>query len=150
MIDRIAIFDLDETLCNTQHRIHHRIKGNHAQYNNLMRLDEGYADAIRLFNDIQFDEKTAMYISTGRPECFWIGTQKWLADHDIRLQGNHIYMRGNYDETSDAMVKLENLKKIRAFHAKGTPVITFDDRHQVIRMYRSQNVTALQIRKGEY
>lgn len=152
MINRIAIFDLDETLCNTQHRMHHIISGDYdyCSYNNRMRLDTIYDDAKRLYLDVHENCNTAMYISTARPFAFWISTQKWLNENGIHISSDCLYMRDDYDDRTDSMVKEENLKKIRSLHPEGTPIIAFDDRDKIIRMYRSQGVTALQIRKGEY
>jgi len=150
VITRIAIFDLDETLCNTQHRIKHILKGNHDKYNSLLMGDTVYNDAKQLFHNIKADENTAMYISTARPFNFWISTQKWLQENCIPIEGHQVFMRDHLDNRSDKVIKLENLQSIRHLHKKGIPVIAFDDRSKIIKMYRSQGVTALQIRKGEY
>lgn len=149
-MNRIVIFDLDETLCNTQHRIHHIKKGKHKQYNDLMNKDIVYKDAQGLFKDTSLDSETAMYISTARPCTYLEETYTWLRKNDIYISVANIYMREVCDERSDSMVKSDNLKRIRGLHRKGIPVLAFEDRHKIIRMYRSQGVTALQIRKGEY
>lgn len=145
---KAIIVDLDGTICNIRHRLHHIEK-------------EGKKDWDSFNQDIPFDEPkqniidlVRMYhgagikiiLVTGRFEKYSHSTLAWLNTHNVKW--DHIHMRNDGDYRSDYVVKHQ---KYENFIKGGYDILfVLDDRDSVVNMWREQGLTCLQVQKGDY
>ncbi|MGF7150438.1 putative kinase [Sphingomonas zeicaulis] len=150
---RAVIFDIDGTLADVGHRVHH--------------LD-GEKDWIAFFRDMQDDPVIepiatlarllhkavearhgldAVLIVTARPERpDWRQTTlDWLEINAIPY--DRIYFRPEGDTRPDQIVKADILQRI--LEDGYDPVLVIDDRPQVVKMWRAHGITTLQCAADE-
>lgn len=73
-------------------------------------------------------------------------TEKWLYDNQIPYDG--LRMRALGDYRADNIVKKEILDQ---FLEEGVnPTVVFDDRNQVVEMWRENNIPCIQVAKGNF
>ena len=141
------LVDLDGTLCNVEHRVHH-VKAkpkNWKAFNEAMDQDESYFWCIELIAAMRArGYKT--YFVTGRDENFREMTEAWLKRHNVAHDG--LYMRAANDFREDSDVKEElYLGKIEK-HAQVLFVV--DDRKSVVEKWRELGLTCLQCAPGDF
>lgn len=154
MSDDCIIFDLDGTLADIRHRLHH-IRSqqkpnwpaffdacvNDSAHNYVVLLNELIAQASRWRYDSNEWSAITVIICSGRPETHRAETEKWLADHGIFYR--ELLMRAEGDYRADTIVKREMLDAIRG---QGYNVLfAVDDRPSVVRMWRENDVPVLQV-----
>lgn len=85
-------------------------------------------------------------IVTAREEKFHDVTKNWLISHGVQF--DQLLMRKNGDFRKDCKVKKEIFEK----HIKNNYDIQFvlDDRDQVVRMWRENGLTCLQVDDGDF
>lgn len=150
---RAVIFDIDGTLAEVGHRLHHL---------------EGEKDWSSFFRDMQDDAPIepiatlarllhkaveaqhgldAVLIVTARPdrEDWMQTTLDWLEVHGIPYDA--IYFRSENDTRPDQVVKADILKRILADGYE--PVLVIDDRPQVVKMWRDHGIVTLQCAPDE-
>jgi phosphoglycolate phosphatase-like HAD superfamily hydrolase len=144
------IFDIDGTLSDCDWRVHFvRTKPkNWAAFNKGMSLDPAYTDMVDLLK-ILYNAGNIILIATGRGEEFRKVTETWLKDvAGIENLYEKLYMRPAGDMRSDAIVKSELLDQM---HKDGyDPVMAFDDRQQVVDMWRDRGIRCLQVAPGDF
>jgi hypothetical protein len=140
----IVIVDIDGTLADVQHRLHH-LKGpgktNWGKFFRDAHKDEPVEIVARWVNNLA-PEYTAILI-TGRPEECRKDTEAWLAKHGIRYRKLH--MRSTGDHRPDTIVKKELLEKV----GPGRVAFVIDDRPPVCDMYRECGMRVFQVSSGE-
>ncbi len=145
---RAVIFDIDGTLADVEHRLHHL---------------EGEKDWPAFFKDMQDDRPIepvaelarllhkavearhgleAVLLVTARPdrEEWRRTTIDWLDMHGIAY--DRIYFRREDDTRPDQMVKADILQAI--LDDGYDPQLVIDDRPQVVKMWRDHGITTLQ------
>ena len=142
------IFDIDGTLANNKHRVHHLEK-------TPKDWDAYHADYEK---DVPFDHmcRTAHMIAghytvifcTGRPEYQRRGTLKWLYHNVTANLEKCLYMRKDGDHRPDHIVKLELLEQIRLDGLD--PIMAFDDRNSVVKMWRDAGIPCAQVAEGDF
>ncbi len=144
---KIIVFDVDGTLANCQHRqAHVRQKPKRWDlFNAKMHLDTPHDDIIWLAR-LMYDSGHTVIICSGRGAEFKAVTMKWLDDQNVPFHG--LYMRKERDSRSDNIVKAELLAEIRNDY--GEPYMVFDDRNQVVDMWRANGVRCLQVAPGDF
>lgn len=87
-----------------------------------------------------------MIYMSGRSEEYREVTEGWLHDHD--LLADHVYMRAAGDKRKDSTVKHELFNE----HVRGRYNIAgvFDDRNQVVEMWRAIGLTVFQVADGNF
>ena len=151
---RCYLFDLDGTLCNIDHRLHHIQNGNKnwdAFYAACL-YDEPIPHMVELARTLS---KTApiVYVS-GRSDavrlqtCGWFGANGLPATIRPPLNDLALYMRKHGDHRQDHVVKLELLQQILADGFK--PIMAFDDRNQVVEMWRANGIPCAQVAPGDF
>jgi uncharacterized HAD superfamily protein len=144
---KAIIVDLDGTLCDVEHRVHHvqSAKKNWKSFNELMVHDS--------LNDWCFELMEAMsargykiIFVTGRGEQFRTPTENWLNKHNVNYE--HLYMRGLLDQREDSDVK----EDIYTTQIKENYQVLFvvDDRKSVVARWRLLELVCLQCAPGEF
>ena len=140
------IFDMDGTLCNSDHRKHHlEGKKDWAGWFRDMGEDPLHKD-IAQFYDYAVANGFPVFICTGRDEGYRSVSQFWLDKNGINVDG--LFMRRAGDRRDDSIVKKEMLEEIRALGYN--PVLAFDDRDRVVNMWRENGVRCLQVAPGDF
>lgn len=80
-------------------------------------------------------------------------TRRWIFQHlpaaASRTEDIRLFMRPHRDNRLDALVKAE-LYFTRIKPSYGEPLCVFDDRNQVVDLWRSLGFTCLQVAKGDF
>jgi phosphoglycolate phosphatase-like HAD superfamily hydrolase len=144
----IVVFDIDGTLADISHRLHH-IEGANKNW------DAFFADVSedvciepirRLLWSVQ-DAGYQIAFCTGRPEKTRLMTELWLlANVAIGSDDYLLYMRSDSDRRPDYEVKAGMLEKIGSHNI----LFVVEDRQQVVDMWRRNGVMCLQCADGHY
>lgn len=98
-------------------------------------------EAVRAMKNAGFP----IIITSGRKAEFMADTKEWLKNQDIPY--NDILMRSTGDNRPDFVVKQEMFH----FIASGYNILfVFDDRNQVVEMWRNNGVTCFQVAEGDF
>ncbi len=89
------------------------------------------------------------HFMSGRKEACRMQTIKWLKEHVDDSGGwDYLTMRSTDDNRKDSIVKYELYnKRIRGLY---NVLAVFDDRQQVVDMWRALGLTCLQVAKGDF
>jgi predicted kinase len=141
-----VIFDIDGTLADLTHRIHHISGGKRdwLAFFEALSDDTIYSDILRLNHMINMARGVSIILVSGRPETYRTRTEKWLSDNDVYW--TDLYMRTAGDHRADYIVKSQILDKLIA---DGVNVLfVVDDRQSVVNMWRERGLTCLQCRES--
>jgi acid phosphatase class B len=147
---KVVVFDIDGTIANNDHRKHF-VEGKPKywlKYNARMDEDGVYKDIVWMMGKLWHDLDTRIILCTGREEIYREVTEKWLMDNGLMHYITALYMRPLEDYRSDAIVKVELLKKIETDWAR--PYLWFDDRQQVVDAIRAEGIRVLQVQEGNF
>lgn len=160
---KAIIFDIDGTLANNQHRLHH-IQKTPKDWDSFFRdmskdtdikpiglvfcllgLAREFLKEISISNDIELE----IVFCTGRPEKYREVTKAWLYSNlDGACSEFKLFMRKDGDHRPDYIVKEEMIGELWAQGLE--PYIVFDDRKQVVDMWRRNGITCLQCAEGDF
>lgn len=139
-----VIFDIDGTLANLSHRLHHirEKQKDWASFFNEVDKDTLIEPIRSLLYTFEDDDYKILLVS-GRPEKTRAATEKWMADNAIDFE--ELYMRPDNDCRPDDKVKSQILDGIikDGYDVK----FVIDDRPRVIAMWRERGLTCLQCRE---
>ncbi len=145
------IIDLDGTIANLDHRLHHiqKTPKDYDAFNAAMGEDTPIQDTLWLIDLLitahYEQEDFVFFICTGRPEDYRNVTKEWLQEHAMRLDNivHEMLMRPSKDFRKDSIIKDEMRQIIEGwgFNIR----ITLDDRQQVVDMWRGKGITCLQV-----
>lgn len=157
---RCYLFDLDGTLSDLTHRLHHIAGEFDAQgmtkpknwdaFFSECGDDKPIPHMWELLNDMYTVGVIIVYVS-GRSDQVRAETEAWLDSHNFPLPGiakNALYMRKAGDHRPDHIVKGELLDRILADGYK--PIMAFDDRTQVVEMWRKRGIPCAQVAEGNF
>lgn len=145
---RIVIFDVDNTLANSDHR-DHLFKQTPKDWNKISEesLKDLPHDEIKYLNHlISDDTDNIILIVTARREDDRNNTLLWLDKNEIYY--HDVYMRDIGDYRPDDQVKQDILYKIIEKY-KMKPYMVFEDRCSVVEMWRRNGIKCLQVDKFE-
>ena len=153
---KVIIFDIDGTLANSDHREHmiHRAlvareEVNWDEYFEASRFDPPHYE-IQWLNHIMAErEDTELIVLTARPDYSRDMTEEWLTQHDIAH--SELIMKdplpdGSYDK--DYIFKEKVLDQLIAQGRK--PFMVFEDRQNVVDMWRNRGIKCLQVQPGDF
>jgi FMN phosphatase YigB (HAD superfamily) len=154
----IVVFDIDGTLANCEHRLHH-IKNkpkNWKKFFGEMVLDTPIKEMTKLHDHLHFFND--ILYCTGRTETHRKQTEDWLMDNlgiedpdeDMtasELLKSKLYMRRANDSRPDYITKVDLLNDIIKDHGK--PDLWLDDRQGVVAAIRAQGIRVLQVAPNE-
>lgn len=142
------IFDLDGTLADLSHRLHHITstpKNWRAFFSSV--LDDAPIEHVVELYHIVNRKKPVVFVSGRSDECR-DATIQWLVKHNFTIQANGLYMRTAGDRRPDYLVKYDLLQQLRA--DGWNPVMAFDDRDQVVQMWRENGIPCAQVAPGSF
>lgn len=142
---KAIICDLDGTLADCRHRLHHVLPGgpmNWTAFHDELHLDPVIEPVKKIVNSAWTGDN--VILTTGRPESHRELTEQWLRDNDVNY--DELYMRPTGDTRPDAVVKREMLDAILADGYE--PFIAIDDRPSVVQVWRDAGIVCLQAAPG--
>lgn len=148
MNKKIIILDLDGTVADCTHRLHH-IKGENRDYKafyDALVDDKPIQHIIDIVKALHLSQEYMIFVVTGRPITHLRETQLWLNEHFVPFHA--VFMRPENDFRKDYIVKKEILDKIRNEFWEPTAVL--DDRQSVCDMWRENGVPCLQVAPGDF
>lgn len=145
------IFDIDGTLSNCAHRLHH-IQNEPKDWTAFFAAVGGDAPIphmIQLARDL-FDSGARIIFVSGRSDQCREATEQWLADHDLLHDDGslELYMRKAGDHRDDDLLKIEMLNQ--AVDDGWEPIMVFDDRARVVAAWRKAGVPCAQVAEGNF
>jgi hypothetical protein len=142
----IVAFDLDGTLADITHRLH-LIKGKDKHWPSFFKscVSDAPVDRIIRVAEAMNNEGHTVEIWSGRSDMVLGETKDWLAKHNIGYRT--LRMRKDGDYRQDCIVKGEWYD---ALPPHERPVLAFDDRQQVVDMWRSRGVLCCQVAPGDF
>lgn len=166
MPTRVYLIDIDGTIADPTHRLHHidadysppdgtpiaeaMWKPDWEAFHAAAHQDPVIEHMRGLVRSLQIAGQTMVY-ATGRMEKGRTLTTQWLrATGFLTYDREHprLYMRPNDDFRPDTVVKLEMLAAIRADGYE--PIMAFEDRSSVVRMWREAGIPCAQVQEGDY
>lgn len=140
-------FDIDGTLANGLHRVHHLKKSpkDWDAYFATLSEDSVIAPVAEVCRALHSAGGMIVYI-TGRPGEHINATFEWLKVNN--LPHGPIYHRESGDYRDDNIVKIELLKEAEKDGLE--PIVIFDDRKRVVLAVRGAGYTVAQVADGDY
>lgn len=142
-MEQVVIFDLDGTLANIDHRLHHVQNGNKnwdAFY--AACPDDGPKEPIIELARMCDDAGHTIVISSGRSENVRVETEEWLRKHGVNYA--RLFMRPNQCFVPDQALKKAWLDE-GLFGSKENILFIVEDRDRMVQMWRQQGLTCLQV-----
>lgn len=145
---RCYIFDIDGTLADCSHRLHH-IQKRPKDWQSFFA--DCYDDApiphmIGLAQTLRVASASQIVFVSGRSDECRSATETWLMNHlgfDAPL-----YMRKAGDYRADDIIKTEILAELRADGFD--PIMAFDDRNRVVAAWRAAGIPCAQVAEGDF
>jgi phosphoglycolate phosphatase-like HAD superfamily hydrolase len=141
------VFDLDGTLADVSHRLHH-INGevqNFTAFEDMCGEDQPIMEMMLVFRALLLDGHH-IEIWSGRKERNRRQTEVWLNNfHCVGYR--RLRMRPETDDQPDQDLKMSWL---HALPYEERPRVVFDDRQQVVNMWRINGIRCCQVAKGDY
>jgi phosphoglycolate phosphatase-like HAD superfamily hydrolase len=151
---RCYIFDIDGTLADASHRMHF-IQGPEKNWDAFFAAcvdDKPHEHICELALQLSYLQDAWVIFVSGRSDQVRIQTRDWLFKYVYKTKYNgdliRLYMRKHGDHRPDHVVKLELLEKLR--NNGWRPIMAFDDRDQVVRMWRNAGVPCAQVAEGDF
>jgi phosphatidate phosphatase APP1 len=153
----VYLIDIDGTLADTSHR--QWVLDDPRPHKNwelffCLAVDDkpfphmqGLLDALEARDCETGEPQNIIIYVSGRPERYRQLTKAWLLRHGFP-EGDLLYMRNDGDHRPDHIVKRELLDLLRADGF--TPVMAFDDRNSVVKMWREAGVPCAQVAEGNF
>ena len=153
----IIVCDLDGTLANCEHRVHHVQKTDGAGLKRKPNWDAFYAgvqgDTVNgpvliVLDSLMNSEWRAFDVifCSGRPERCRADTEAWIKEM-CNLNDFTLLMRKDGDYRADYIVKQEILDQ---HIPKDRVLFVLDDRQQVVDMWRRNGLVCFQVAEGKF
>jgi hypothetical protein len=140
------LFDIDGTLAEVSHRLHYiekKPKNWHAFFA-ASADDKAIAHICDLARHLSKVAPVAFV--SGRSDQVRTQTEAWL-QREVGRSGP-LYMRNAWGKRPDYIVKAELLDRLMADGYR--PIMPFDDRDQVVKMWRAKGVPCAQVAEGAF
>jgi len=139
----IFVFDMDGTLTTVGNRLKYLAAKEWDKFYFAADQDLPNYPMLALFKALQ-DSGAEIRIVTGRPERTRELTLDWLAKQGIDFPTKYLYMRKNHDFRPDYVLKLGLVKEFQ-----NRIQMVFEDRTQVVSMWRENGIPCCQCRDFE-
>lgn len=147
-IRQCYVFDLDGTLANCDHRLHHIRDKSPKDWDAYFAECAGDAPIthmVELALTLWHAGEEIIYV-TGRSDQCREETVAWLDKQG--LPNEPLYMRKKGDHRNDDILKIELLAQARADGWE--PVMAFEDRSRVVAAWRAAGIPCLQVQEGDF
>lgn len=146
-MNKAIIVDIDGTLADVEHRVHHVQKENKdwRAFNEGMVSDSLNQWCFDLVKGMQAKDYKIVFL-TGRSEPWRGPTEEWIKKHG--LDYDHLYMRPAKDRREDFEVKKDIYQNQIAKDYE--VMFVLEDRASVVKMWRSIGLVCLQCDWGEF
>lgn len=147
MAKQCVIFDMDGTLSDQRHRLHHIRKEpkDWPAFFDACGEDPPHEYVCWLARLVTKASTAQIIVCSGRPDSHRLHTETWLRHHNIFY--NMLMMRHTGDYRPDTVIKKEMLNSLRT--TSGYKVLfAVDDRPDVIRMWRENDVPVFAVDDG--
>lgn len=141
------IFDIDGTLADGTHRlhwIHPRPAKDWRAYFAACGDDAPIQHIIDLARLVYYSHRIVLV--SGRSDECRDATVEWLKVHGVPYDA--LYMRKAGDHRNDDVLKAEILEEMIA--DGWAPIMAFDDRDRVVKMWRERGVPCAQVAPGDF
>lgn len=144
---RAAIFDLDGTLFDCRHRLHHVLPGAKRDWQEFFAgiKDDLIVEPIRDLAVALAASGIRIICCSGRPEEYRAISEQMLDEAGVPFAG--LYMRATGDTRPDHVIKMQLLAGIR--EDGFDPFIVIDDRQSVVDAWREAGLVCLQAAPSE-
>lgn len=142
---KTAIFDIDGTIANIEHRVHLAIAKEWDEFHKDLHLDSTNDPVIEICRELK-NKGYQIVLMTGRPENYLHRTKYWLNKNGIIP--SRIFMRPVGDYTGDVELKRSWLAELR--ETGYDVVMAFEDRQRVVDMWREEGVFCFQCGPGDF
>lgn len=148
MIKDIVIFDLDGTLADGAHRLHHILKEKKdwKSFFEACDKDEPIHDTVCLLKELSGSPFFDTWIVSGRSDSVEKKTRSWLHKH--RIFFDKLIMRNADDHTDDHILKISWLHD--GTIPKERVLCVFEDRARVVDAWRAEGLTCYHVAKGDF
>jgi hypothetical protein len=145
----LYIFDIDGTLANLEHRLHFikQKSPDWDSFHNNVIFDQPIKPVITTCQ--MLSKFCDIWYFTGRMECCRGDTIAWLHHNVIGFEEPNLTMRNQGDTREDFVIKQEMLHNMLHID-RDRLVAVFDDRQQVVDMFRSNGIQVFQCAKGNF
>jgi hypothetical protein len=145
-LPRCIIVDLDGTLCDHRHRLHHvtRPPIDWDAFHDACPGDDPHAPIVKLVQAV-FQSGLSVVLCSGRPDSHRAQTVGWLERQQVPY--SLLLMRPAGDRRRDIIIKKEMLDLIRQHYE---PLLAIDDRPSVIDMWRDNGLMCLAMDGAEW
>ena len=144
-----VVWDLDGTLCEVGHRVHHAQAGEWEEFHKNCINDPPVQELVDLFKSMH-EVGYHSVVLTGRTDNHRIRTNEWLINQGIWPEA--ILMRPEFDYSSDVELKPRLLEDY--FGSKEEVLarvrLVFDDRGKVVQALRDYGLKVMQVKEGDY
>lgn len=142
----IVAFDLDGTLCNIEHRLHH-IQNKPKNWPAFFAacVDDAAIPGLIRVVEAMWNAGHTVEIWSGRSDEVRPQTEAWLEARGVRYHTLRMRKAGDY--------RIDNIVKgewYDALQPHERPALAFDDRQQVVDMWRSRGVLCAQVAPGNF
>jgi phosphatidate phosphatase APP1 len=148
-MSRVFISDIDGTIANCSHRLHF-IQNGRKDWTGFFEAcgrDEPIVDVIELLQRLEEAGSDIIYLS-GRSDEVRSQTELWLYNHD--LPAGPLFMRKRGDHRLDSIVKSELMDNVLEIVPRENIAGIFDDRQQVVDMWRKRGFRVYQVAAGDF
>lgn len=144
----VFIFDLDGTLADAEHRMHH-IKGETKDWRAFFAACTEDTPILQTILTLRMlkDSGAAIHIWTGRSEEVRTETEIWL--NGYAADWRELRMRPVGDYRPDHVLKGEWLSSLTPDQRLAL-VAVFEDRDQVVQMWRAAGIPCFQVAPGNF
>ncbi len=142
-MNKLVFFDIDGTLADLTHRLHHVKNGNRRwdAFFDEAHLDKPILEMIDLVRTLRYTGHIILLVS-GRSDRIKTITEDWMKKHKVEYQ--RLYMRKDGDCRKDDVIKREILNQIRGEFPFMEIAFVVDDRPSVVKMWREEGLICLQ------
>ncbi len=141
------VFDIDGTLANGDHRLHHiqKVPKDWTAYFAEVGGDAPIPHMIKLLTTLAGEAEVVLV--SGRSDECRDATLSWIKAATDGYEFP-LYMRRAGDYRDDGIVKIELLAQMRADGFE--PIMVFDDRTRVVKAFRAAGVPCAQVAEGDF
>jgi phosphoglycolate phosphatase-like HAD superfamily hydrolase len=149
---RCYVFDIDGTMSNPAHRLHHITTTKPANWPAFFAAcgqDAPIPHMVELADRLGHHEDIVFI--TGRSDDVRAETLAWLKGQLPEFawhERDDLYMRKAGDHRADTIVKSELMDAVIA--AGWTPIMVFEDRASVVTMWRERGIPCCQVADGDF